>query len=308
MNTATSTPFQIITPTDFLDRVEIDELSDALRATVPGEYCRLSDGITRYEVQGPEDGPVIIMIPGATGPFMVFDPLMKPLADAGFRVVRFDLYGRGYSDRPKVDYNGDLFNRQMFELVEALNLKGPLNIIGMAFGAVIGLLLADKYPERVNSLCFIAPDGLDVKLSLGLKLSLRFPFIGELLFRRAGDRILLPRLLEYTENVAFIDTLKQAFLPSWRIKGFRYGLLSSIRHIPVHAAQAYYERLNKTGKPVKIVWGDKDEITPFSSAVKMKQIMPNAEFETLEGCGHCPQFEKPDLVSDVIVDFMRRVT
>jgi hypothetical protein len=76
-------------------------LDDAARAEVPGRYVRLTDGVTHYETAGPDTGRVVVLAAGFSVPAYIRDSLYQRLADSGFRVVRYDYYGRGWSDRPR---------------------------------------------------------------------------------------------------------------------------------------------------------------------------------------------------------------
>jgi pimeloyl-ACP methyl ester carboxylesterase len=56
------------------------------------------------------------------------DPIENQLFSAGaLGLIAFDLYGRGFSDRPHVRYDAVLFNRQIDELLAALEINGPIN-------------------------------------------------------------------------------------------------------------------------------------------------------------------------------------
>ena len=99
-------------------------MDDRARRQLPGHFVALSDGYTNYEIVGPERGPVVLLIPGISIPRGVFGRTIAPLAEAGYRVVTFDLYGRGFSDRPRVRYDAALFNRQIDDLLGALRIDG----------------------------------------------------------------------------------------------------------------------------------------------------------------------------------------
>lgn len=43
---------------------ESKELSDETRAELPGEFIQLSDGVTHYEVAGPQDGQPVVLVHG----------------------------------------------------------------------------------------------------------------------------------------------------------------------------------------------------------------------------------------------------
>jgi hypothetical protein len=91
-------------------------LNERERSRLPGSFVALSQGYTNYEVMGPASGRVVLLVPGISIPRGVFARTLAPLAEAGYRVIAFDLYGRGFSDRPRVRYDAALFNRQIDDL------------------------------------------------------------------------------------------------------------------------------------------------------------------------------------------------
>ena len=67
------------------ERLDLDE---AARKSAPGQFARLSDGYTHYEIGGPADGRVVVLAAGSTVPYYIWDPTYTALVDAGFRVLR----------------------------------------------------------------------------------------------------------------------------------------------------------------------------------------------------------------------------
>jgi pimeloyl-ACP methyl ester carboxylesterase len=78
---------------------ESTELTDDLRESLSGEFIKISDGVVHYELEGPSNGDLVVLVHGFSAPFFVWDPTFKFLVNNGFRVLRYDLFGRGYSDR-----------------------------------------------------------------------------------------------------------------------------------------------------------------------------------------------------------------
>jgi pimeloyl-ACP methyl ester carboxylesterase len=76
-----------------------------------------------------------------------------------------------------VRYDAALFNRQIDDLLAALEIHGPINLIGLASGGLQSLLYAELRPTRVASLVLIAPDGVDGPAS-GFVRMLRYPLAG----------------------------------------------------------------------------------------------------------------------------------
>src|SRR5579862_6348425 len=85
-------------------------LDDAARKAAGGSYVKLSDGITHYELSGPDTGRLVVLVHGNSVPYYIWDSTTVALRAAGFRVLRYDMYGRGTSDRPNTTYNADLLD------------------------------------------------------------------------------------------------------------------------------------------------------------------------------------------------------
>src|SRR5471030_1088698 len=112
---------------------ETKVLTDKERQGTSGKYIKLTAGITHYELAGPDTGNVIILVHGFSVPYFIWDGTYEYLVNNGFKVLRYDEYGRGYSDRPDVVYNQDLYTNQLADLIKQLHLKTPVNIAGVSF-------------------------------------------------------------------------------------------------------------------------------------------------------------------------------
>src|SRR3954467_14480252 len=95
---------------------EKSALDDTSRRAAPGKFVRLSDGLTHYQIDGPDSGRVVVLAHGFSVPYYIWDSTAAYLSASGYRVIRYDSYGRGWSDRPDVAYNDKLFERQVGEL------------------------------------------------------------------------------------------------------------------------------------------------------------------------------------------------
>jgi pimeloyl-ACP methyl ester carboxylesterase len=52
--------------------------------------------------------------------------------------------------------------------------------------------------------------------------------------------------------------------------------------------------------PVTVLWGDRDRLCLPAGAMDIQDMLPHARVDVLEGIGHTPQIECPDLVADAI--------
>jgi len=103
-------------------------LNDQGRAEVAGQYVALSAGITHYELAGPDTGRVAVLVHGFSVPAYIWDSTSRALALAGHKVIRYDLFGRGWSDRPDGAYDGAFYDAQLNELLDSLQVAGPVDL------------------------------------------------------------------------------------------------------------------------------------------------------------------------------------
>ena len=62
---------------------------------------------------------VVVLAAGFSVPYYIWDPTFKALTGAGFRVLRYDYYGRGYSDRPAIPFTDEMYVGQLHQLLDA---------------------------------------------------------------------------------------------------------------------------------------------------------------------------------------------
>jgi pimeloyl-ACP methyl ester carboxylesterase len=282
----------------------------------------LSDGITHYEAAGPEvasfeapwsDGRrrPVVFIHGFSVPSFVWEPTFRAMAHAGFRVVRYDLLGRGYSDRPRERYDQVLFDHQLRDLISALALEVPVDLVGLSMGGAIAVGFTDRHPASVRRLVLIDPAGYAAKGPRGTGL-LRVPLLGELLMATVGRRLLLSRLSQdvQAENHNRLGSelaeLGRRYVIQTQYKGFWRALLSTIRHGPIRNLAGTYARVGRHNREVLLIWGREDRTVPFALSDQMRAAMPQAEFHAIEGAAHAPHLEQPDLVNTLLIDFLRR--
>jgi pimeloyl-ACP methyl ester carboxylesterase len=281
-----------------LRHVRCSRITPAVRDKALGKFLLLSRGYTHYDIAGPENGPVIIFIHGFSVPYYMWDKNFKILARTGFRVIRYDLYGRGLSDRPPVVYNRALFVTQLAELLDSLSLKGLVHLAGNSMGGAIAAAFAAEFPERVGKVILIDP--FCEKLNIGL---LRIPGIGEYL---AASFFIpsLPRrqLNDFYRSWNFADWPK-LFREQMRYKGFGRALLSTLRNFLSYDPTPDYQRINRQRKPVLLIWGAEDHTIDPGGAMKLYRIL-QPDFLWVEEAAHVPQYECPETVNRCIIDFL----
>jgi len=285
---------------------ETKSLNYATRKDIGGTYISLPNGVTHYELSNPQAETTVVLVHGFSVPSFIFDPTFKFLTKSGFRVLRYDLFGRGFSDRPRTRYNPDLFDKQLSDLLDALRFTSPINLIGLSMGGPVSATFTARHPERINSLTLIDPSGVrPVSLTPMLRLA-KIPIVAETVFgwmgtegmvRSAGRDFYDPKLVDH-----FIGKYKVQM----QYKGFKRALLSSIRNNMLDSFVNAYEQVAKTDVPVQLFWGRNDATVPFEHSNDLRAAMPNVEFHVIEDCGHIPHYEKPDEVNPILLEFLNK--
>jgi len=261
--------------------------------------------MVHYEIAGSPGAQTVILVHGFSVPYYIWDPTFKALVEAGFRVLRYDLYGRGYSDRPNAIYNQELFDRQLWDLVSMLEIEGRVDVVGLSMGGAISMVFVDRHPELVRRLCLIDPAGLPLERSLMERL-VKMPVLGEWVINLLGSKVLVSGqkndFLGAEEQAEFV----QRYREQMQYIGFKRALLSTIRSGVTAGAVEAYERVGRQKCPVLLIWGREDHVVPFELSEKVKELIPDVEFHAIDGAGHIPHYEYPEVANPLLIEFLAR--
>jgi pimeloyl-ACP methyl ester carboxylesterase len=278
------------------------ELDAATRSGMPGQFVKLSDGYTHFEIGGPADGRIVVLAAGFSVPYYIWDPTFAALTAEGFRVLRYDYYGRGYSDRPRIPFDDDMYVRQIEELLNAVPVRGSVDLVGLSFGASAITSFADRYPDRVRSLVYVGP-------------SIRGPYALTLVEDLPSVWNYLTALLDqkkWADN-QFGDFLHPERFPNWaeryrdqmQYKGFRRARLSEIVTNADIDQTDQLKRVGEHGRPVLVIWGKQDITVPFEASEWFMKTLANGRLVPIDESGHLPQWEQPEETHRELVAFLR---
>ena len=283
------------------DPEQID-LDDSARALAPGRFAQLSDGRTHYQVGGPPTGRPVALVPGFSVPYYLWDATFTSLVIAGFRVLRYDYYGRGYSDRPDVQYGQDLYVRQLTELLDSVGMTGPVDLVGASIGGSVITTFADRHADRVRSLTYVAPS---FRHSFAPEFIEGLPVLWHFLavFEQAGWAD--DQLADFSQPERF-HGWPDRYRSQMQYRGFRRARLSDtlanadIEQVPE------VERVGRHPRPILLILGKQDRTVPFSSGEALMRILPKARLVAVDSAGHLPQVEQPEVVNAALTEFLQQ--
>ncbi len=281
---------------------EWKQLDQKARDSMDCSFALLEKGYVHYELEGNPLNPLVVLIHGFSTPSYTWAPTCQALHRAGFSTLRFDLYGRGSSDRPNLDYDIDLFVQQLKQLLDVLGIDQPYHLVGLSMGGPISATFANQHSDSLRSLTLIDPVVTNIfRTGIG---PIKLPVVGEILM----TFYLAPFNLRQSQSD---DLHHPETFPEWQAqykdqmcyKGFRRAILSTMRCMAKEDTLGQYQQLAQKGLPVLIIRGEQDRTISFEDIQLLRATLPHHRFEAIPDAGHIPHYEKPEMVNSVLVEF-----
>ncbi|MCV3270144.1 alpha/beta fold hydrolase [Roseobacter sinensis] len=270
------------------------------RAEAPGAFTELSQGLTHYRWHGGGSGPVVVCVHGLTTPSFVWGGLAKGLTGMGFRVLVYDLYGRGYSDRPPGAQDHGFFQTQLNDLLADQGVEGEITLIGYSMGGAIAARFAAEQPERLRRLILLAPAGMEPVVTGLIAFAARTPVIGAWLMLARYPAILRRGLRAEAGQPSSVEEIGklQAAELTWR--GFIPAVRASLRGILSQVMQAEHRQLKAAKVPVLAVWGAEDAVISLQAAERLRDWNDRVRTVVIPGAGHgLPYTHTADVLAQV---------
>ena len=271
-----------------------------------GKFAELKNGNIFYQEFSSSNpiGQTVVLVHGFSTPSIVWKGIIPYLTDAGYDIVTYDHYGRGFSSRPKVDYTKDFYISTLLELIDYLKIEQKIHLIGYSMGGPIVGYFANENPDKVKSVNFIAPAGYMFKRksqsNFYLKI-LNFPFVSKYI------SIVFPSLMyggnssielstEEDENRLSQNELHKVYKEQMKYEGFTRSLISTANNFNLFNTQKMYQELGKKKIDASVIWGDEDEIVPFDGLSYLKSDYPEINYKVVEKGHHDLTYALPSIV------------
>lgn len=288
----------------FLAELTRKGLTQSRLKQAPGEIAHLPDGPTHYRWSGPENGPIMVCIHGLSTPSYVFAATERSLASQGYRVLTYDLYGRGYSARPPGDQNAEFFTAQLHHLLKHQEILNEISLLGFSMGGQIAAAFAADEVDRVDELVLVAPAGLAQAEASGRSDIWTAPFIGGWLTRLFGGMVLRRELIEHRSVATVVPNFEDMQAAETRTRGFLPALLSSRRHLLSQSSEGDFQRIARAEIPVLAIWGTEDPIVPLSAMGVLARVIPDAQHVQIQGASHNLLQTHPREVAEALKQFL----
>ncbi len=252
-----------------------------------------TNGLTLHVAEtGDPAGPVVVFANSLGTDLRLWDELLPHLPE-GFRIVRFDLRGHGLSECPDGPYAMDGLVGDVAGLIDALGC-GPVTLVGLSIGGMIGQRLATLRPDLVRALVLSntaprmgTPEMWEARMD-----AIRAGGIGAL------EGPILDRWFGPAFRVRAEARLWGAMLTRTPVAGY-LGCCAAIAGADLTATTAAL-RL-----PVLAIGGSADGASPPEAVRAMAASIPGAACRIIDGAGHLPCVENPAAYAAILVPFLK---
>ncbi|TRW78858.1 alpha/beta fold hydrolase [Mycolicibacterium sp. 018/SC-01/001] len=261
-----------------------------------------------YRDEGSGD-EVLLLIHGMAGSSDTWRSVIPQLSKR-YRVIAPDLLGHGRSAKPRSDYSLGAFTVFLRDLLDELAIPRA-TVVGQSLGGGVAMQFAYQHREYCRRLILISSGGLGQDVGWTLRLlsapgaELVLPIIAPQPVVRIGEAlrrwfsahsIQSPRGAEMWSAYASLSDRQT-----------RAAFLRTLRSVVDYRGQAVsaLNRLYLTSElPTLVIWGEDDQIIPVEHGRALAEQRPACRLELLPGVGHFPHVERPDVVVDLIDDFL----
>ncbi|MEM9426609.1 MAG: alpha/beta hydrolase [Pseudomonadota bacterium] len=276
-------------------------MTRARQANAPGEMADLPRGRTHYRWSGHVGDPVVVCIHGLSTPSYIFAATERSLTALGYRVLTYDLYGRGFSARATGVQNMRFFLGQLSALLIHQQVTGPVSVLGFSMGGQIAAAFAAR-DDRVERLILVAPSGLVEGDGPG-RLWIA-PVTGDWLTRVFGGVMLRRELVEHKTRATVIPDFEDRQAAETRMRGYLPAVLSARRHVLNAPAEQDHREVAARKLPVLAIWGSEDPVVPLKALGALARLNPNATHVEVKGASHTLLQTHPSEVAAALKRFL----
>ncbi|KAF7296721.1 Hydrolase-4 domain-containing protein [Mycena chlorophos] len=269
-----------------------------------GGYVTLPLGRVKYWIVGPENGKKVVLIHGLTTPALAFARIVPLLVAANFRVMVYDLYGRGYSDAPRTaPYDTNMYVTQLALLLQHVGWDRT-RLVGYSMGGAIAAAFVATFPNLVEKdVGLIASAGAGEK-GIPLTSYRHFALARWIVFQGFLRRITKGRSTAVELPPASeIAPLQAASLP-----GYSRAVASSLHEGPIVRMRWAFRSRNWKGRRVMFIFGTNDTVVKPVDVTTLRATLkeyadPDVRVVDVAGAGHDVVVTHAPLLAAALVEF-----
>lgn len=270
-----------------------------------------------YQAQG-NQGPAIVLVHGFGASWGHWRKNIPELAKNA-RVFALDLIGFGSSAKPvpgkEINYTFETWAQQIGDFCREV-VGEPAFLVGNSIGCIAAMQAAVDFPEITRGVALL---NCSLRLLHDRKRAtlpwhrrsgapivqkiLAFKLIGQLFFSQIAKPKVVKKILlqAYKRPEAVTDELVEMLMAPALDPGAVDVFLAFTRYSQGPLPE---DLLPILPCPAIILWGTDDPWEPLDLGRELAKFPQVEKFIPLEGLGHCPQDEAPELVNPILIDWI----
>jgi 2-hydroxy-6-oxonona-2,4-dienedioate hydrolase len=166
----------------------------------------------------------------------------------------------------------------------------PVTLVGTDIGGQLALEYANRFPEQVKRVIISGSSGLFENL----------PALDK------DEREDYDNVKDYVRSAFYKhEIVKDAIVDKvYRTVNTSAKNLQISAFVKASQKNRMSHFLYRLNKPVLIVWGLQDKITPPEVALHFHDLLPNGRVKFIDECGHLPMVEKPFDYNQALLNFL----
>ena len=274
-----------------------------------GGWAPLAHGNLYYRWYEPEilNNEIVVLVHGFSTPHFVWDGMKEFLVDAGYKVLVYDHFGRGFSERPSVAYDQDLYVESLRGLLDYQNISQSVHLVGYSMGGPVVGYFTQQYPDSVKSISFIAPAGFMQEDSVS-RIAV-MPIVGDWFWQVFGKWLYFREVRkEATSADDSVGLPESEFVKKYSVqmeyKGLINALLSTVRNFDFFNAKRMFGKVGELKIPTITIWGTDDGVVPFVGSAELMQSIPHSELKIINQGKHDIAYANSSDVGNTIIEFL----
>lgn len=207
---------------------------------------------------------------------------LVPFID-NYNVIIPDIIGFGYSEKPRIEYNIDLFVRFLDELFLKFEVKNPI-MVGSSFGGQLILEYHFRHKEFFKKMILVSPAGTQERPTLALR---QYTYSSLYPTRENTERAF--KMMSHNNQQIKDSTIKD-FMNRMKQPNAKHSFVSTL--LALRKNSDLQDNLKEIKIPTLVIWGENDTTIPIENMEYFRGI-PFVKTHIMEGCGHVPFVENP---------------
>jgi pimeloyl-ACP methyl ester carboxylesterase len=242
----------------------------------------------------------ILLLHGFDSSLLEFRRLLPLLAES-YETWAIDLFGSGFTEHiATIPVDPWSIRQHLLSVVETW-IDQPVVLAGASLGGAVAIDFALHHPNWVHALVLMDSVGFSGSFPIGQFLPNELIELGaDWLYYRQRAALAAASVLPMV-NPTLIDTLRCSLLhqemPGWKeaIASFtKSGGYSDLS-----------DNITEVTHPTLLLWGKADDVLGTADATRLEQAISNSQLIWVEGAGHVPHFDQPQVVASHLLSFVR---